>query len=480
MIKLAGVKPKKVFEYFEKISAIPRGSGDMERISDYCVNFATEHKLRVIRDDANNVVIFKDGTEGYEKSEPVILQGHLDMVCQKTTESNIDFLNEGLDLYIDGDFIKARGTTLGADDGIAVAMIMAVLDSDEIEHPPIEAVFTTDEEIGLIGAGKLDMTVLAGKKMINIDSEDPSVLTVSCAGGSDFKLSVEFERKIVHGRKVEFTLKGLQGGHSGVCINMGRVNADTLMGRVLNSAKTKIGFDVAELTGGDKGNAIPLVCKADLVSENAEELANVLKEYTNVVKEEIAAREPNFEYSIEIGDENAYSVMEEDAKNRIIYALTSTPDGVQKMSAEISGLVETSLNLGVLKTRKNSVDMQYALRSNKQSALCALEEKMNAFATFFSGKVETSGHYPPWEYRDNSKLQSIYKEAYAEKFGEEPEVVAIHAGLECGLFSSAIDDIDCISVGPLMNNIHTVNEELSISSTEEMFEILKSVLKKCK
>ena len=251
MEKLKGIKPEKVFRYFEEISAIPRGSGNMEGISAYCMAFAEKLGLRAIKDDANNVVIFKDGTKGYENSEPVILQGHLDMVCQKTEDCNIDFEKDGLDIYIDGDFIKAKGTTLGADNGIAVAMIMAVLESGEIEHPPIEAVFTTDEVIGLIGAGKLDMSVLTGKKMVNLDSEDPSVLTVSCAGGSDFIMKLPFKKIKKNGSRITISLKGLQGGHSGVEIDSGRVNADILMGRILNYAVGVANFDIISVNGGD-------------------------------------------------------------------------------------------------------------------------------------------------------------------------------------------------------------------------------------
>ena len=480
MNKLAVLSPESVFKYFEEISSIPRGSGNMERISQYCVDFAEAHSLRVIRDGANNVVIFKGGSAGYEDSMPVILQGHLDMVCQKTSDCDIDFEKDGLDIYIDGDFIKANGTTLGADNGIAVAMIMALLESDTIPHPPIEAVFTTDEEIGLIGAGKLDMSVLSGKKMINLDSEDPSVLTVSCAGGSEFKLILPFERRMVKGKKIVISLSGLQGGHSGVCIDKGRVNADVLMGRVLNFAKSAADFDIILVNGGDKGNAIPLACVAELACEKAEVLAEETAAYLDVIKAEISAREPDFEYSVSVSDSAEYKALDSAAKDKLIFALLCAPNGVQEMSAEIEGLVETSLNLGVLRTEESRAVIQFALRSNKQSALCFLEKKLLNFADMLEGETETGGHYPPWEYNDNSELQKMYKFAYAEKHGEEPAVEAIHAGLECGLFSSAIEGIDCISIGPRMYDIHTVNERLSISSTAETFEVLKSVLKMCK
>lgn len=480
MEKLKGIKPEKVFRYFEEISAIPRGSGNMEGISAYCMAFAEKLGLRAIKDDANNVVIFKDGTKGYENSEPVILQGHLDMVCQKTEDCNIDFEKDGLDIYIDGDFIKAKGTTLGADNGIAVAMIMAVLESGEIEHPPIEAVFTTDEEIGLIGAGKLDMSVLSGKKMVNLDSEDPSVLTVSCAGGSDFIMKLPFKKIKKNGSRITISLKGLQGGHSGVEIDSGRVNADILMGRILNYAVGVANFDIISVNGGDKGNAIPLACTAELVTANPDTIKEELCNYLTIVKDEISAREPGFEFFVEEGESGAFEVMERAAKEKVIFTMLCAPNGVQDMSAEIENLVETSLNLGVLVTEEDKVVFRFALRSNKQSALVFLEEKLFGFSDMLGFETETGGHYPPWEFVEKSSLQEIYKEAYAEKFGVDVQVVAIHAGLECGLFSSAIEGIDAISIGPCMHDIHTVNEKLSISSTADMFDVLKNILKRCK
>lgn len=264
MAKLDSLKPLNVFKYFEEICNIPHGSENMDAISEYCVKFAENHSLKYIRDDANNVIIFKSATDGYENAEPVILQGHLDMVCQKTEESNIDFMKDGLDLYVDGDFVKAHGTTLGADNGIAVAMILAILESDEISHPEIQAVFTTDEEIGMVGAGKLDMSVLTAKKMINLDAEEDDAITVSCAGGSDFKAVIPVNRVKQTGTKITVTLKGLKGGHSGVEIDKGRVNADVLAGRFLNHMSNIADFDIIAINGGDKGNAIPNLCRIEL------------------------------------------------------------------------------------------------------------------------------------------------------------------------------------------------------------------------
>ena len=281
------INSERVFKYFEDLCKIPRGSGNMEAISKFCLDFAEKHSLKAVRDYANNVIIFKDGSSGYENSEPVILQGHLDMVCQKTEDSKINFETDGLEIYRDGDFLKAKGTTLGADNGIAVAMVMALLERNDISHPPIEAVFTTDEEIGMIGAGKLSVDLLNGKKMINIDCENPQELTVSCAGGSDFVLLVPTKKSNVSGKKFTLTVRGLRGGHSGVEINSGRVNSNILTGRILNHMKNIAEFDILSITGGDKANAIPVMTTVEIVAENFDNFKNAFSSYTEIIKKEI-------------------------------------------------------------------------------------------------------------------------------------------------------------------------------------------------
>lgn len=473
------LKPREVFKYFEEISAIPRGSGNMTGIADYCVDFAKSHSLNYMRDQADNVVIFKNGTAGFENAEPVILQGHLDMVCQKTAESEIDFLKDGLELFVDGDFLKAKGTTLGADNGIAVAMVLAILESNDIPHPPIEAVFTTDEEIGLIGAGKLDKSILKAKKMINLDSEDMDVVTVSCAGGSDFEATVPVKREKMKGTKVNILVKGLKGGHSGVMINCGRVNADILAGRILNCLKNECDFQIIAINGGDKGNAIPLSCEIELCSNEAQKLKENAEKHIKIIKTEISAREPDFCAEVTIGADGEYEVISE-LSDKLISTLICIPNGVMEMSAEIEGLVETSLNLGVLKTDYDKMIFQCALRSNKKSALKFLEDKLVAYFSNIPCNIKTGGHYPPWEFNPNSKLVDVYKERFNAKFGFVPKVEAIHAGLECGVFADAIKDFDCISVGPKAFDIHTVNERLSISSTAQMYELLLEILRECK
>lgn len=477
-MKLENLKPTRVFKYFEEICAIPHGSGDMKKIADYCVEFAKSHSLEYVRDSADNVVIYKNATAGYENAEPVILQGHLDMVCQQTEDRNIDFSREGLDIFVDGDFVKARGTTLGADNGIAVAMVLAILESDEYKHPRIEAVFTTDEEIGMIGAMALDMSLLSAKKMINIDSEEENAVTVSCAGGSDFKVCLPINRIKKSGTELTVVLKGLKGGHSGIEIDKGRVNANMLAGRFLNSLTNAVDFDIISIDGGDKGNAIPNLCKIRLCVDDAEKFVNEAEKELEIIKNEISERERDFAPVVTIGENAEFDVFSGELKNNLIFALLCTPNGIIEMSASISGLVETSLNLGILATEEKEITMLFTLRSNKKSAHIALEDKLKGFFGTLPCTIETSGHYPPWEFKENSTLQKLYIDTYKEITGVEPSVEAIHAGLECGIFYSAIDGLDCISIGPDLFDVHTVNEKMSISSTEKIFNVLTTLLAK--
>ena len=372
MSKLEGIKPQRVFEIFAELCSVPRGSGNMVAIADYCVDFAEKLNLKHIRDNANNVIIFKDGQGSGKTAQPIILQGHLDMVCQKTDDSQIDFLKDGLELFVDGDYLKAKGTTLGGDNGIAVAMIFSILESTDITHPPIEAVFTSDEEIGMLGATVLDTSGLKAKMMINLDSEEDDVMTVSCAGGRDIKATISLKTERKSGSKVIICFKGLKGGHSGVEINSGRVNSNILAARYLNHIKNEVEFDIISVIGGDKSNAIPNRTLVSLVVDDFESFKKITEEYLSIVKNEIASRESGFTYTISQEENGEYNVLTKYDAKRIISAILLAPNGIIEMSKEIEGLVETSLNLGVLKFENDTVTMQYALRSNKLSALDAL------------------------------------------------------------------------------------------------------------
>ena len=478
MSKLELLKHDSVFSYFEEISAIHRGSGDKDAIQQYCIDFANSHNLKYYTDDEQNVVIYKGGTFGLEKAQPVILQGHLDIVCQKTADCKIDFLKDGLDVYVDGDYIKAKGTTLGADNGIAVAMILSILDSNELRHPPIEAVFTTDEETGMYGAKGLDMSVLSGKRMINLDSEEDDCITVSCAGGCDFKVEHETALAIATGTKLTINIEKLKGGHSGVEIHKGRANANIVAGKLLNNLKRKIDFDIISICGGDKANAIPNACKIELCVSDFDSFCKTLNESIKLIELEYGDREKKMQISVDKGECAQFDVMSKDDLNKFICALCCTPNGVLEMSASISGLVETSLNLGILNYSDSKLVMHYGLRSNKSVALDSLSEKMMTFYDTLSFNWECFGHYPPWEYRADSQLRELYKGTYIEQFDKEPRVEALHAGLECGVFASAIDNFDCIAIGPTIYDVHTVNERLSITSAVKIYGTLVKLLAK--
>ena len=448
----------RVFYYFNEISKIPHGSGDMEKIADYCVDFAKKHSLRYYLDDAKNVIVYKPATKGFENAEPVILQGHLDMVCQKTADSKIDFLRDGLELYLDGDFLKAKGTTLGADNGIAVAMILSILESDKFSHPEIEAVFTTDEETGMLGATALDMSKLNAKRMINLDSEDEGVVTVSCAGGADVKITlpVSYEKK--NGTALKLTLCGLLGGHSGVDINKNRLNADILMGRILNEIAEKVQFDIISVDGGNKVNAITNRCEAVVLTQNKDELINEFNTCLETIKTEISTFENGFEYDILSVGSGEFNVMDKPSTNAVIFTLCFIPNGILKMSEDIENLVETSLNLGILKTEEDAIIFNSALRSNKEADLRKLMAEMVSFAEKTNAESYVSGYYPPWEYRTDSPLRETYKAVYKRLYNKDAKCEAIHAGLECAVFASRIEDIDCIAIGPTLCDVHTVNE----------------------
>ncbi len=469
----------RIFKIFEEICAIPHGSGNMSQIAQYCVDFAEKNSLKYVRDAADNVVIYKPATKGYEAAEPIILQGHTDMVCQKEDGIAFDFLKDALQLYTDGDFIKAKGTTLGADNGIAVAIIMSILESNDIKHPPIEAVFTTDEEIGMIGAKALDMNLLSAKRMINLDAEEDDTLTVSCAGGSDFLLNLPLLRKTVSGKGVTVAIKGLSGGHSGVEIGKGRVNAVILTARILKYLNDSCEVEIISIDGGEKANAIPNGCTIRLCTNDTEGLIKKADERFAEIKAEIYAREPAFELEVTVDKEAEYNVFESDLKAKIINYLICVPNGVMEMSAEIAGLVETSLNLGILKTEAEKMIIHHSLRSNKLSAMSFLEERLKVFASSLTANIECFGHYPPWEYKRDSALRELYKECFTEQFGCSPKVEAIHAGLECAIFASRLPELDCIAMGPALYDVHTVNEKLKISSAEQIYKLLLRMLEKC-
>lgn len=481
MAVLEQLEPQRVFRFFEEICQIPHGSGDTKRISDYLMKFAEERGLKAVQDEVNNVIIWKPGTAGYETKEPVILQGHMDMVCEKTLDSDHDFEKDPLDLYIEDGFVRARGTTLGGDDGIALAFAMAVLDSNDMEHPPIEALFTVDEETSMIGAEHLDMSLLKGKRLINIDSEEEGVLTVGCAGGFRQHVEIPAARSAVTGTDLMIQIKGLKGGHSGSEIDRQRGNANKLMARLLNRVRKQYAFDLVSIDGGFKENVITYSCIAHIVAapERIEDITGEIKKLEDIWKEEFGKDEPDLTVELTRKDGVSVNAIEASDADKVISFLLCAPQGVQCFNRELAGQVETSLNLGVLETTDTAVRMQFLVRSSMETKKEALAEELAVLAELAGGEHRIDSAYPAWGYNPDSRLRPLMFATYKEVFGEEPKVETIHAGLECGLFAGKRPEMDSVSFGPDIFDVHSVNERLDIASTGRMWEYLKKVLKNC-
>ena len=479
-----------VIRHFEAFSKIPHGSSNTRAIADFFVEFARARGLEYYRDGADNVVIRKPATPGYENRPAIIFQGHLDMVAEKKPGADIDMERDGLSLYIDGDYLRAKDTTLGGDDGVALAYAMAVLDDDSIPHPDFEAVFTSDEEIGLLGAVALSPDAVKGRLLINIDSDEEGVFTVGCAGGvrSDISMPVRYgECGCQKAYKVR--LHGFKGGHSGVEIDKGRANAVKVLSELLNTIPD---IRIASISGGNADNAIPRECEAvicgteelpKLISENLARRKDMpavmpIDEPKEAAKSSMTLREVEPDVQIEV-DEVAMPKLALDAKSTddLICLLVTLPSGVIAMSRELPGLVETSLNLGILRLGKESLDVSFSVRSAKGEEKHRLCARLRKIADEFSATYGERGDYPAWEYREKSHLRDVMVRVYEDMYGRKPEVVTIHAGLECGIFTEKLPDIDCVSIGPNNYDIHTTEERLSLSSLARVWEYLKAVLK---
>ncbi len=478
MAVLGHLEPKQVLHYFEQLCAIPHGSRNNTQISNWLVQFAVEHGLEHYQDAAENVIIIKEATAGYEDAEPVILQGHMDMVCEKAADCDKDMARDGLDLAVDGDLIYAKGTTLGGDDGIAVAMALALLDSKDIPHPRLEVVITTDEEIGMEGAIALDVSPLKAKRMLNIDSEDEGVFTVSCAGGGTAVVTLPVVRKAYDGVAMTVTVDGLAGGHSGVEIHKGRANADMLLGRVLYAAAQSAELRLISVDGGLKDNAIPTAAQAIIVTDNAEAVTRVCEEMNAAFRAEYSVTDKGVRLSAVRGGSG--TAMDEASTKRVIALLLCAPNGVQVMSADIAGLVQTSLNLGVLTTGEAEVKASFCLRSSVDSQKRMLVQRLECLAQQLGGSMVLAGDYPGWAYRQDSPLRDLMTEVFTQQYGHAPKIEAIHAGLECGLFAGKIPGLDCVSFGPDLSDIHTPRERMSVSSVQRVWAMLLEILRRMK
>ena len=481
MSVLGHLQPAEVLRYFEEICAIPHGSGNTKAISDYCVEFAKARGLEYRQDEWNNVILVKPASEGYESAPAVILQGHLDMVCEKEADCPIDMAKEGLHLNTDGEWVWAEGTTLGGDDGIAVAMALAALDDKELRHPRLEVVLTVDEEVGMEGAVSLETDLLQGRLMLNVDSEEEGILTVSCAGGVRATCHIPVEREAADGVCRLVTIEGLAGGHSGVEIHKGRANSNMLMGRLLYGLAQEMPVRLVTLSGGQADNAIASRTTAIVMTAQAEcdRLEEIVRSYGAVFAHEYQTADPGL--TVRISEASAEKLpLTQAATARVAAALTLLPNGVQSMSMDIEGLVQTSLNLGVLNLADMEVSMTSALRSSLTTEKAMLCNRLDCLASLLGGHVCYVGDYPAWEYKKDSRLRELVADVYEKQTGKQPVIEAIHAGLECGVFAGKLPGLDCVSLGPNLRDIHTPRERMEVASVARTWSLLKEILRRTK
>ena len=473
---LNNLNPSLVFKYFEEISQIPRGSGNEKQISDYLYKFAKDLNLEVIQDEHLNILIRKPATKGYENCPGVILQGHMDMVCEKNKDVDHDFEKDPIELKIVDDMIYANGTTLGADNGIAVAMSLAILASNDLAHPALEVLITSNEEAGMTGAMGLDGSIFNGKYIINLDSEEEGYLLVSCAGGNRSYVTLPLTFKPIAEDKQVLLLevKGLLGGHSGMDIVKQRANSNVTMGRILNSLGVE--FDLVEVNGGSKNNAIPRECEAQIVvnKDQVDALKNSVSKIEEILKHEFRSTDANLQ--VVVSESNADKALSDDCKSKVILLLNLIPNGIQTQSMEIEGLVESSTNLGVVKTENNIMSFESAVRSSVATLRENINNKTKLIADYVGANFENTDGYPAWEYAKDSKLEQLCIDVYEKLTGKKPIITAIHAGLECGLLLDKMPGCEAISMGPDMFEVHTPNEHVSITSIKNVWDYLVKVL----
>ena len=475
-------QPRLVLHFFEEICKIPHGSFHVQEISDYLADYARKKKLTYTQDEAGNVIIWKNATRGAASDSPVILQGHMDMVLEKTEDCPLDLLKQHIQLKKDGDILYAEGTTLGGDDGIAVAMMLALLEDDTLVHPPLECVFTVNEEVGLLGASVLDVSGLKGRRMINLDSEDEGIFTVGCAGGAEEHCTFPVARKPHCGMILQMTISGLLGGHSGGCIHMGRANADLLMGRVLHKLSGKMTVRLLSIEGGSKDNAIPRTCTAKILLESDTDqkaVFHAVEKLMNQIAAEYRVTDPGLTWSTgwEDATEIPVQVMTKADTRRIVDFLLLTPNGLIENDPLEKELPQTSLNLGILKSEEDHVTAVYLVRSSVNSQKKYLQKKVERLVQLLGGSTEVKGAYPAWERAERSPLCDELSAIYEKQTGKKPVIAVIHGGLECGLLAAKMEGLDCVSIGPDMEGIHTPDEKLSLASTQRTWNFLLEALR---
>lgn len=471
-----GYEPKRVFEIFEDLCAIPHGSGNEKGIADYIEAFAKDRGLFILRDETGNVFLRKDAAQGYEYTAPVMLQGHMDMVCEKNADSDHDFLRDGLKLSVKDGQLWADGTTLGADNGIAVAIMLALLETNE--HPTLECLFTVEEETGLAGAKGFDCSCVTAKQMINLDSEEEWQVTAGCAGGCRTEVDFAYNSEIVSDgyTTLDIAVTGLSGGHSGAEIHCGKTNAIIAMGRILGAAREKAGFDLVSITCNGKDNAIARECFATVVCKDGEKVKNALIAEGERMRPELSSDDENFAVTVS-GAEKVGKALNSETTEKVIALLTTVKTGVLKMSNQIKGLVEYSRNVGVVETDSERIKLTFSSRSSVEAQLDLSCRDMNTLCRALGAECHHYARYPGWEYAPVSPLRDKYIGEFKKLYGKDLTVGVIHAGLECGILSSKMNGMDIISIGPNMYDIHSPNEHLDLASCERIWKTLIEVLK---
>ena len=480
---LENCKPHNVFSFFEDLCQIPRETGNTAAVTKYLVDFAISRKLEYICDEIGNVIIKKNASEGYNDHAPVILQGHTDMVCEKNYEQGgkHDFKKDPLNLAIMDDYLYARGTTLGADDGIAVAYMLAILDDNTLKHPPIEAVFTVDEEDGMKGAIYLDTSVLEGRRMINLDHEIEGELLTCCAGGSRVKLSLPADYITTKGTKYNLVICGLNGGHSGLEINKGRGNANILMGRLLLEISKHIEYDLCDLRGGLTDSAICRESKAEIMISDSDIdiIEDCIERFKLGIEEEFNDTESNLTIYGENAGECEKDAVTDHCKRQILFLLNILPDGIIRLTHNGDDIVKTSSNAGIMKLDKDSFKLRINMRSLSEHEKRTLSDKMEYLITTIGGSYKVETDYPAWEYKEYSDIRDIAFDAFQDVFEHNPILTGFHAGLECGVFYEKIPNLDIVSFGPMIYDIHTPKERMNITSAAETYEFLLRILSIC-
>ena len=475
------LKPARVFEQFAKINEIPRPSKHEEQMIEYLKSFGESRGLETLVDETGNVIIRKPATPGYENKETIILQSHMDMVCEKLVDVDFDFHKDAIQTYIDGEWLCAKGTTLGADDGIGCAIELAILDSDDIEHGPLECVFTRDEETGLTGAEGMKSGFMKGDMLINLDSEDEGQIFVSCAGGRNTTATFHFEREAAPEGWffVKASLKGLTGGHSGDDINKKRANALKVLARFLYQTQERYGLRLVSFNAGKLHNAIPRdgIIVFGVPFDKKEDVRVDWNVFTSLVEEEYHVTEKNMQFDMESAD--AAPVLPQDVSTRIVQALQAVDNGVFAMcqDEEISWLVETSNNVASVETKENEIKVVASQRSNVMSALDNQAATIKAVFQLAGAEVVQGEGYPAWKMNPNSKMTALAVESYKKLFGKAPKVLGIHAGLECGLFSEKYPNLDMVSFGPTLRGVHSPDERLLIPTVQMVWDHLLDILK---